>query len=153
MRFNRHVASLLADGRIRLSYTLTIALKNTPLLQVRKSPSDATAVDLWPIGQNAIIIRHLGAIRGKTRRLVGRKTALSRVSATRVAMTQEEERELRAELARLQQEHRDLDAAIAALQESPGSDLIQVQRLKKRKLLLRDRITFIEDQLTPDIIA
>jgi hypothetical protein len=68
-------------------------------------------------------------------------------------MTQDEERELRAELARLQQEHRDLDAAIVALQESPGSDLIQVQRLKKRKLLLRDRITFIEDQLTPDIIA
>jgi len=68
-------------------------------------------------------------------------------------MTQEEERELRAELARLQQEHRDLDAAIAALQDLPGSDLIQVQRLKKRKLLLRDRITFIEDQLTPDIIA
>ena len=64
-------------------------------------------------------------------------------------MTQEEERELRAQLARLQQEHRDLDAAIAALQESPGSDLIQVQRLKKRKLHLRDRITFIEDQLTP----
>jgi hypothetical protein len=68
-------------------------------------------------------------------------------------MTAEEERELRAQLARLQQEHRDLDAAIAALQESLGPDLIQVQRLKKRKLHLRDRITFIEDQLTPDIIA
>jgi hypothetical protein len=34
-----------------------------------------------------------------------------------------------------------------------GADVIQVQRLKKRKLQLRDRITFIEDQLTPDIIA
>ena len=68
-------------------------------------------------------------------------------------MTQEEERELRAQLARLQQEHRDLDAAIAALQGSAGADIIQVQRLKKRKLHLRDRITFIEDQLTPDIIA
>jgi hypothetical protein len=68
-------------------------------------------------------------------------------------MTEEEERELRAQLARLQQEHRDLDAAIAALQDSLGSDLIQVQRWKKRKLYLRDRITFIEDQLTPDIIA
>ena len=68
-------------------------------------------------------------------------------------MNKEEERELRAQLARLQQEHRDLDAAIAALQGTPGSDLIQVQRLKKRKLHLRDRITFIEDQLTPDIIA
>jgi len=53
----------------------------------------------------------------------------------------------------LKQEHRDLDSAIEALQGTPGSDIIQVQRLKKRKLALRDRITFIEDQLTPDIIA
>jgi hypothetical protein len=70
-----------------------------------------------------------------------------------VAMTQEEERDLRGQLARLQEEHRDLDAAIAALQEAPGSDVLQIQRLKKRKLYLRDRISFIEDQLTPDIIA
>ena len=68
-------------------------------------------------------------------------------------MTKEEERELRGQLARLLQEHRDLDAAIEALQVSPGSDLLQVQRLKKRKLHLRDRIAFVEDQLTPDIIA
>jgi hypothetical protein len=68
-------------------------------------------------------------------------------------MTPEEQAELRAQLARLQQEHRDLDAAIAALQDSPGADLLQVQRLKKRKLYLRDRISFIEDQLTPDIIV
>jgi hypothetical protein len=69
------------------------------------------------------------------------------------AMTKEEERELRGTLMRLQQEHRDLDAAIGALQNTIGSDSLQVQRLKKRKLFLRDRITFIEDQLTPDIIA
>ena len=68
-------------------------------------------------------------------------------------MTQEEERELRVQLARLQQEHRDLDAAIAALQHSLGADVIQVQRLKKRKLVLRDQIRRIDDQLTPDIIA
>ena len=68
-------------------------------------------------------------------------------------MTNEEERELRAQLARLLQEHRDLDSAIGALELSPGSDILQVQRLKKRKLHLKDRITFIEDQLTPDIIA
>jgi hypothetical protein len=61
--------------------------------------------------------------------------------------------QLQAQLHQLQQEHRDLDAAIAALQNSPGFDLIQVQRLKKRKLSLKDRIEFIEDQLTPDIIA
>jgi len=68
-------------------------------------------------------------------------------------MTKEEEAELRAQLARLKQEHRDLDAAIEALQQSPGSDLLQVQRLKKRRLQLRDRMNVIEDQLTPDIIA
>jgi len=68
-------------------------------------------------------------------------------------MTKEEEHALREELARLLQEHRDLDAAITALQDSPSSARLQVQRLKKRKLALRDRITFIEDQLTPDIIA
>jgi hypothetical protein len=68
-------------------------------------------------------------------------------------MTKEEETDLKAQLARLRQEHRDLDVAIEALQITPGSDIIQVQRLKKRKLVLRDRITFIEDQLTPDIIA
>ena len=70
-----------------------------------------------------------------------------------MAMTSDEERELREQLARLQQEHRDLDAAIAALASSPASDLIQVQRLKKRKLVLRDKIRRLEDQLTPDIIA
>jgi hypothetical protein len=69
------------------------------------------------------------------------------------AMKQEDESELRAQLAQLRQEHRDLDAAIEALHNSPGSDLLQVQRLKKRKLHLRDRIIQVEDQLTPDIIA
>ena len=68
-------------------------------------------------------------------------------------MFNDDERMLREQLARLQQEHRDLDAAIAALAMSPGSDLIQVQRLKKRKLVLRDKIRQVEDQLTPDIIA
>jgi hypothetical protein len=70
-----------------------------------------------------------------------------------MAMTKEEERELRQQLARLQQEHRDLDVAILALEDAPGRDILQVQRLKKRKLYLRDRISFIEDQITPDIIA
>jgi hypothetical protein len=69
------------------------------------------------------------------------------------AMKQEDENELRAQLAQLLQEHRDLDVAIEALHNSPGSDLLQVQRLKKRKLHLRDQIIQIEDQLTPDIIA
>jgi hypothetical protein len=65
----------------------------------------------------------------------------------------DDERDYTAELAKLQQEHRDLDAAIEALQQSPAPDLLQLQRLKKRKLSLRDRIAFIEDAKTPDIIA
>jgi hypothetical protein len=68
-------------------------------------------------------------------------------------MADTDNREYREELTRLRQEHRDLDAAIAALQDSPASDLLQLQRLKKRKLQLRDRIKFVEDQITPDIIA
>ena len=68
-------------------------------------------------------------------------------------MNDDEDRELPLELARLQQEHSDLDAAIDALQHSPAPDLLRLQRLKKRKLQLKDRISFIEDQITPDIIA
>ena len=68
-------------------------------------------------------------------------------------MTKEEESELRAQLARLRQEHRDLDAAIEALQASPAADIIQVQRLKKRKLMLKDQITRLESQLIPDLNA
>ena len=63
------------------------------------------------------------------------------------------EREIRAELARLHELHRDLDAATAALAESGKADPIQLQRLKKRKLALKDQITRLEDQLLPDIIA
>lgn len=61
--------------------------------------------------------------------------------------------ELRLVLARLLQEHRDLDAAIFALENAPGRDVLQIKRLKKRKLQLRDQIAMVEDQLTPDIIA
>jgi hypothetical protein len=60
---------------------------------------------------------------------------------------------LESELERLKQEHRDLDAAIDALASVGAGDQLQIQRLKKRKLVLRDRLSFVEDQLTPDIIA
>jgi hypothetical protein len=61
--------------------------------------------------------------------------------------------ELEAELARLKQEHRDLDTAIEALERMVAGDQLQIQRLKKRKLVLKDRISYLEDQITPDIIA
>ncbi|WP_406854741.1 MULTISPECIES: YdcH family protein [unclassified Alsobacter] len=63
------------------------------------------------------------------------------------------EGQLAAELARLQTEHRDLDAAIFALEGIAAADQLQIQRLKKRKLLLKDQIIRISDQITPDIIA
>ncbi len=68
-------------------------------------------------------------------------------------MDAEERATLTAELEHLRQEHRDLDTAIEALLHLNTVDRLQVQRLKKRKLILRDRMAFVEDQLTPDIIA
>jgi hypothetical protein len=61
--------------------------------------------------------------------------------------------ELETDLARLKQEHRDLDMAIEALEHMVAGDQLQIQRLKKRKLFLKDQIIQIEDQITPDIIA
>ncbi len=68
-------------------------------------------------------------------------------------MTEQEEQELRQALAQLREEHRDLDDAIMALESMPLPDHLQIKRLKKRKLYLRDRMREIEDQLLPDIIA
>lgn len=65
----------------------------------------------------------------------------------------EERKQVMHEIERLREEHRDLDAAIAALVTVKTGDQIQMQRLKKRKLVLRDRIGYLEDQATPDIIA
>lgn len=62
-----------------------------------------------------------------------------------------EEMQRRLELLRM--EHRDFDTAIAALTHAPVTDQLAVARLKKRKLRLRDEISWIEDQLVPDIIA
>ena len=60
---------------------------------------------------------------------------------------------LRVRIAKLRQEHQDLDDAIHALEQGGRPDQIQIARLKKKKLGLRDEITLLEDQLTPDIIA
>ena len=60
---------------------------------------------------------------------------------------------LKAKLAALKIEHRDLDEVIARLAERAPFDQLQLQRLKKRKLLLKDQISKIESELLPDIIA
>lgn len=60
---------------------------------------------------------------------------------------------LQVELAVLVRSHRDLDEAIQALEERPLPDQLQIRRLKKQKLKLREEIQALRDQLTPDIIA
>ena len=60
---------------------------------------------------------------------------------------------LQIELEVLKQEHRDLDEAVLALEERDIRDQLTIQRLKKKKLALKDKIAVIEDRLTPDIIA
>jgi hypothetical protein len=67
--------------------------------------------------------------------------------------TDAEQAAIRAEIERLRLEHHDLEAAVGALLAVGAVDQLQIQRLKKRKLALRDRLARLEDQITPDIIA
>ena len=68
-------------------------------------------------------------------------------------LSEEERQAIRDQIERLREEHRDLDSAIEALTLTGPADRLQLQRLKKRKLWLRDRVKRLEDELTPDIIA
>ena len=72
-------------------------------------------------------------------------------ASDKVSMQTEEV--LRVELEFFRQEHRDLDQAIVALSNTATTDRLMLQRLKKKKLQLKDKITRLEDRLTPDIIA
>lgn len=64
-----------------------------------------------------------------------------------------EEEALRRRLLLLKEEHRDLDAAILALIKAGSYDQLQIMRLKKKKLQIKDKISRLEDQILPDIIA
>ena len=68
-------------------------------------------------------------------------------------MQRRDERELREELVTLRAEHRQLDSEIVSLEGNPLADQLLIKRLKKKKLILKDQITSIEDRLLPDIIA
>jgi hypothetical protein len=67
-------------------------------------------------------------------------------------MSEQEQAEIRLEFARLKQEHMDFDAAINAM-IAMGCDALQIQRMKKKKLALKDRMKNLEDRIIPDIIA
>ena len=63
------------------------------------------------------------------------------------------ENQLIDQLKELEQEHRDLDEVLIQLQEKQTVDFLQIQRLKKRKLILKDKIIFLKNKIEPDIIA
>ncbi len=67
-------------------------------------------------------------------------------------MADQDQAEIRLEFARLKQEHADFDAAINAM-IATGCDPLQIQRMKKKKLVLKDRLKVLEDNIIPDIIA
>jgi hypothetical protein len=67
-------------------------------------------------------------------------------------LSDQEQAETRLEYARLKQEHADFDAAINAMM-TVGCDPLQIQRMKKKKLVLKDRLKALEDRIVPDIIA
>ena len=67
-------------------------------------------------------------------------------------MADQEQADIRLSLARLRQEHEDYDAAINAM-TTVGCDALRIQRMKKKKLSIKDKITALEDQIIPDIIA
>ncbi len=68
-------------------------------------------------------------------------------------LTDEERAQIEMRLAALEIEHKDLDDVIARLSEHPQQDQLQLRRLKKRKLFLKDTIARLRDRLIPDIIA
>jgi hypothetical protein len=83
-----------------------------------------------------------------------RTTPQPRYYAPRSALAMDLDIEaLKAKLAALKTEHRDLDDVIARVVERGPFDQLQLQRLKKRKLMLKDQISKIESELLPDIIA
>lgn len=66
--------------------------------------------------------------------------------------SEQDQAELRMHFAKLKQDHADFDAAIEAMEQT-GCNPLQIQRMKKKKLAIKDRMQKIEDQIIPDIIA
>ena len=70
-----------------------------------------------------------------------------------IALTEEERSEIEQRIRELEIEHRDLDDIIKQLAQNPAQDQLQLRRLKKRKLFLKDQLAWLRDRLIPDIIA
>ena len=97
--------------------------------------------------------RRIGIIYRIASRFLARHALLCEISGSMDHDNDDNIKSLRQRLVELKSEHRDLDDVIAQIGETAPFDQIQVKRLKKRKLLLKDQITRIESRLLPDIIA
>ena len=84
---------------------------------------------------------------------ITRTVTVERKLAADIMNVMSEEELLKTELEQLKREHRTLDEEISDLSIAPSGDALAIRLLKKRKLVLKDRIAWIEDQLYPDIIA
>jgi hypothetical protein len=93
------------------------------------------------LGQESALVPRDGAETRKGRRLGNQ------------SLTEEERDSIKARITALEVEHHDLDDVIARLSERPTQDQLQLRRLKKRKLYLKDSIARLRDRLIPDIIA
>ncbi|WP_421882210.1 YdcH family protein [Pacificispira sp.] len=85
--------------------------------------------------------------------VTGGSVVFSRYRETLPKMDEEEEAEIKAEIAGLTEEHRDLDQMIARVSEAAPFDQLQLQRMKKRKLMIKDQLSRLNAMLVPDIIA
>ena len=83
----------------------------------------------------------------------GGENLLTATLVTDLPLTEEEKAQIRERLQLLELEHHDLDDVIARLAADPSQDRLQLQRLKKRKLILKDQIQRLRARLIPDIIA
>lgn len=81
-----------------------------------------------------------------------RRNERDSASIGEISMPDQEQAEIRLIVARMRQEHEDYDVAINAMIQT-GCEALRIQRMKKKKLVIKDRLTKLEDQIIPDIIA
>ena len=126
-----------------------------PLLKLGTLPLPQKKLLKFVQGLNKVVVFEETEpfVEGLCRKIFQEEKVKAEVLGRSGFLTSDGELSLAAVLDGIDQRRRDLDAAIYALQAAPGSDLIQIQRLKKRKLLLKDQITRLESQLIPDLNA
>jgi len=155
-KWRRHVQILARASTFQGEFRPFRAIPNVRSLGFRESGAPVNGGACQPGKRLAQAKRRRHSLRrsgARPGRRGGETQTQSGTAMDDKGLTPEERAALVEQIERLREEHRDLDAAIEALRDAGQADQLQVQRLKKRKLLLRDKLARLEDQLTPDIIA